>query len=563
MSSTLVTQVISEFLSNANCDALALKGDWGIGKTHLWNKQVDLHFQRTHFKKYAYVTLFGLSTIQELRSQIYLQAISSEVSPPEPKKLRALFKNLRKKGSTFATKHPETIGIAQYLPYGKLITEGLDICATHGLSNTLVCIDDFERVNETIKTEEILGLISDLKTHKDCKVALIFNEAQLESERKVLYRQFKEKVIDVEVTFEPLATESAYFVFTECTPRRLQLLREITKLNIRNIRILKRIAKLAEIAYQDIRDLHELTQESIFHSLVLFAWLEYSPSNNRIPKDFLRSWNTYLWQVQQRDKEHTTSSDEGAWADILESYGFTSMCQLDLEIEAFVERGYRDDGNLRKLAIENNHEAKATELHNAFSEAWNLFHGSLENNQQQFKEALITATQNGANLISPENLHATVVCLRELGYEKEASDLIDYYIKENSNSSLKFDLKSDPFSAQINDIELLKKFSDASVKYGKKTTLFDAAQAITKNQGWDHEILNAFYEATEDQLCDLFRKTKGRSNLRILIKWVTKDLGDSTEEEVQIVSKARSALKRIAAESTINAMRLSRYGIHP
>lgn len=47
------------------------------------------------------------------------------------------------------------------------------------MENTIVCIDEFERLSDKIPVQDILGLISELKEHKGCCVIAIYNNLKL------------------------------------------------------------------------------------------------------------------------------------------------------------------------------------------------------------------------------------------------------------------------------------------------------------------------------------------------------------------------------------------------
>ncbi len=81
------------------------------------------------------------------------------------------------------------------------------------MENTIVCIDEFERLSDKIPVQDILGLISELKEHKGCCVIAIYNdlklftdETQNEQKRKI-FDAYCEKVFDRILNFSPYAKE--------------------------------------------------------------------------------------------------------------------------------------------------------------------------------------------------------------------------------------------------------------------------------------------------------------------------------------------------------------------
>ncbi|WP_258221062.1 hypothetical protein [Helicobacter pylori] len=80
------------------------------------------------------------------------------------------------------------------------------------MENTIVCIDEFERLSDKIPVQDILGLISELKEHKGCCVIAIYNDLKLfaneiQNEQKKIFDAYCEKVFDRMFKFSPCAKE--------------------------------------------------------------------------------------------------------------------------------------------------------------------------------------------------------------------------------------------------------------------------------------------------------------------------------------------------------------------
>ena len=54
--------------------AIALTGEWGIGKTHFWNNFYEKNHAKFKTKKYAYVSLFGIESLESLKFEIALKS---------------------------------------------------------------------------------------------------------------------------------------------------------------------------------------------------------------------------------------------------------------------------------------------------------------------------------------------------------------------------------------------------------------------------------------------------------------------------------------------------------
>ncbi|OJA03162.1 hypothetical protein BGC33_02010, partial [Bathymodiolus thermophilus thioautotrophic gill symbiont] len=133
--------------------------------------------------------------------------------------------------------------------------------------DVIVCFDDFERLSSSMKLEEVLGLISELKEQKNCKVVMILNEGELESNNKETFAKYKEKLIDYEFDYNPKPSESLDILKSKlATFTDYPLEDYLTKHKINNIRIIDRIINaLNDFSFIQpyIKDAPEVTTEIV------------------------------------------------------------------------------------------------------------------------------------------------------------------------------------------------------------------------------------------------------------------------------------------------------------
>src|SRR4051812_28368189 len=69
MSVKLVETEIRRFLSSEQPEVICISGKWGVGKTFAWNRFLrDAQGAKDlKLKKYSYVSLFGLSSLEEFK----------------------------------------------------------------------------------------------------------------------------------------------------------------------------------------------------------------------------------------------------------------------------------------------------------------------------------------------------------------------------------------------------------------------------------------------------------------------------------------------------------------
>src|SRR2546421_3533946 len=94
-----VKAALNGFLSSDEPRAVALTGNWGRGKTFFWNLAIEEFLRNKGLDyevKYSYVSLFGISTVSELKDSIFENAVSAkqvldgastEIASPKSKSL--------------------------------------------------------------------------------------------------------------------------------------------------------------------------------------------------------------------------------------------------------------------------------------------------------------------------------------------------------------------------------------------------------------------------------------------------------------------------------------------
>ncbi|MCG3663018.1 KAP family NTPase [Aliarcobacter butzleri] len=205
---------------------VTLNGEWGVGKTYFWNKFVKDNLSN---KKTAYISLFGKENLKDIEKKIIFDISSRDkiISSVKDFKTNLGFKD-----------DDAFFGIA-----GSLLNIGLSLFEKKDFKDVIVCFDDFERMSDKINLKDVLGLISELKEQKNCQVIMIFENNKIGD--KELFSEYKEKIIDYELKYNPTIKE-----VIEKTQIQLKIFKDdeylaeiLLKMKINNIRLVKRIMR--------------------------------------------------------------------------------------------------------------------------------------------------------------------------------------------------------------------------------------------------------------------------------------------------------------------------------
>lgn len=93
------------------------------------------------------------------------------------------------------------------------------------------------------------------------------------------YVKYREKVIDIELKFEPTAIESSEIAFDSISENSEKLSELTQKLNIKNFRVLKKIERLVNLVAPIAKEYEPEISHQVYQSLVLLSWCYYCTSD--------------------------------------------------------------------------------------------------------------------------------------------------------------------------------------------------------------------------------------------------------------------------------------------
>ncbi|HBL8879756.1 TPA: hypothetical protein LTW56_004562, partial [Enterobacter cloacae] len=136
--------------------AVLVKGEWGVGKTHLINSILKDNDK-------FYISLFGLTTIQEVHSAVFVKMYPTR---SWMRKILNLFGNSSMKANDIT------------LTFGPLIGNIANALIKEKVDNSKpIVFDDLER--SSIKLEDLFGAINKYVEHHGCKVIVIAHDDKL------------------------------------------------------------------------------------------------------------------------------------------------------------------------------------------------------------------------------------------------------------------------------------------------------------------------------------------------------------------------------------------------
>jgi hypothetical protein len=555
MSLNLVEEEIHTFLATDRPEVICISGQWGVGKTFPWNKYLKEAHKQGNIKlsRYSYVSLFGVNSLQDFKYSIFENSVllSNKDLEPNLKTFRtntsAVLEQMGRKSYKFI----------EQIPWFKSYVGGLGSAWFLSVSETLVCVDDIDRAGKGLPIREIFGLSSYLKEHKKCKVVFLLNEGALDPTDGDFSKYF-EKVVDISLRFEPSAQESVS-VALQGDGKETHILREsCITLGISNIRLIKRIERSIQQVKPMLDNFDQELIKSAVESLTLLGWSIFEP--DRAPSlDYLKKRNTVA-DYSAKSASKVIPTREAAWNSLLNAYKFRSMDKFDYVLMEGIKNGYFDSTALRNEAEVIDKQIKNDRQNRSFMLAWEKYHDSFENNDNEVLDQMYESFKENLANISPSNLNSTVTIFKHLGRTEQATEMIALYLENRGQKRELFDVNSISMFGNLTDPDVAAAFKR---KYESLHQVRELKEILLSVQNsWNPEDIESLSSFSVEDYYTVIKSSKGEE-LRSILKacFQFERFGNSTEPMKEISNRAREAVRIIAKESPLNAVRARQFGV--
>lgn len=437
-----------ELLNSTQSFGIALNGKWGVGKTFFWNQLIKEKFSA---KKTAYISLFGVETIQQIKNDLLLQIYTQ---------------------NGFVKKIKDKVG--SFKLYGMDISLALSWFEKKDFENVIVCFDDFERISDKLKLKDVLGLISELKEQKKCTVVLILNKKELKDED---LSKYKDKIVDYDFNYEPTVVESFSLIKDNLKSFKQYPLEYFQRHEINNIRIMKRVINaLNDYVYfenlvKDYKNIEEELVENILEISTINA-LELSVDFETLSKYSnpydLDEFSKQKYGEPKQEKQKNENYEKLLKYINKKNVGYFYISDITFNIIDYIKNSIVDKDSLQNSINERIKKEKYSSIQEQIRKCTHKARYDLNYSYNQYAKDLFNILESNQNniteIINADNFLFYIQQLEEFDseniekYKKFAIDLLKKY--------LYIELKGDRYSSWVNQtISNIKNFDIALNDY--------------------------------------------------------------------------------------------------
>ena len=397
-----------ELLNSTQSFGIALNGKWGVGKTFFWNQLIEEKFSA---KKTAYISLFGVETIQQIKNDLLLQIYTQ---------------------NGFVKKIKDKVG--SFKLYGMDISLALSWFEKKDFENVIVCFDDFERISDKLKLKDVLGLISELKEQKKCTVVLILNKDEL---REDDLSKYKDKIVDYDFNYEPTVAESFSLIKDNLKSFKAYPLEYFQKYKINNIRIMKRVINALndyacfEESLKDFKDIEKELVENILEISTINA-LKLSVDFEKLSKYSMQNY------LDKKNKEKNEDYDQLLKYINFGYSGYFYMSDITYNVVDYIKNSIVDKDSLQQSINERIKKQKYSSIEEQIRKCTHKARYDLNYPYNQYTEDLSAILESNketlTEIISADNFLFYIHQLQEFDseniekYKAFAIDILKKYL---------------------------------------------------------------------------------------------------------------------------------------
>lgn len=553
-----VQEGVKEYLASRGPSAIVISGPWGRGKTWFWNDLITRKQQERDgsVRKYSYVSMFGLSTLDDVKSAIFHAATTWDFEQ------RGWYqKAIDPRWWWFAIKRAGSWCAGTFsVSYIGNLSRAYSSLAFASVRDRLICLDDIERRGGDLRLLDVMGLVSSLKEQKGCKIVVILNENALSEDDAKVWRANAEKVFLRELRYQPEAGDCVELVFRDTMTDRLEFWcsRHLVELGISNIRIIERVRYFADWIRETVKGvrIREATHQRLAKALVMLVYARTGEGEGAPSFDYFcgRRMADLVFLSKEKD---TRTPEQMSWDGLLSSYGFFLDDELDEVLRLLVANGYGDAERLRMAVQATNLSDEEQRRYDAYFAAWETYHGTLSDNREEVVEQFRTTFFAAVNQISVNNLDATVGLLREIGEASLADEMIEAWVKAHEENAIAvFDPRVIHQLGRLRDSALVQRVQQAYEEKRRLPEVEDALSHIGEHSSWNPEHIQAIAYADNDDLVQVLRGKDPGHLLRGVKACLDLSGGLSGAPYEKASHNLKRALAQIAKESELCYIRI-------
>ncbi|HWZ93764.1 MAG TPA: hypothetical protein VNW30_01095 [Opitutaceae bacterium] len=549
-----VEAALARFLADPQPGVIAVKGDWGVGKTYIWQHFIARQKKVKGYAGYSYASLFGISSLEDLRLALF----TNQASIGSP--LRSA-DNFLRRGSAALVRYCKPAGLQN--------TELLaHVFEDKALRDIVICLDDLERKESTITTSALLGFITSLRDERRCKVVLLYNESKTKRlpEFSSAIAEYREKVIDHEVLLHPTVAECYALIFSDghygdlgpalqgatanAAGDARSLLQILEAAKVANIRLIRKVRQALDYFAPQIAHTYPKHWPLFARQIVKLCCLHFLHAQEFAVEEVAdkTKWIAMFINMKKQGAEHDRHRAMYAVVDRI-GYSATKIDQIVID---FFRAGFVEWDAYKAILEEMEADHRRTELAASSHATWDKLWDNFQAPADEVLAGLRSFLEANAGKLSLNEVAQLVMFLGEYSPRVSDKKILDekiaaFVTSARNNNSLDFDLISmDPKVAAQVQKEIAKNV--------EAKPIMEVVNQMTAPGGWNPSDVRSLDGYTRDDFLTWLKSESSLGLLSKLAEFRTRLGGDAAGQGV--LKRLDWALRKMEKRSRLDARRV-------
>lgn len=475
-----------QMLADQENKVVALSGKWGTGKSHLW-RLVREESKDEKIKEALYVSLFGLSDIEQVKLKIVQSAISSADQHPT------------RWGSAKNAWAAASKVLESFHKGFSALNEIALLAVPSILKNRMIVIDDIERKHEKLSVDEVLGFVDEFTQQHGARIILILNSDELSDPG--LWETFREKVIDQEVRLDTTPAEAFNIAASLVVSLYAEWIRATVEgYGVTNIRIICKIIRTVQRILVDQEHLPDDVLARVIPSTVLLSAIYYKGIDDGPDFDFVLNGDKRGWADWGKKEEEL--DDDGRrnaqWRLKMRQLGIYGSDEYERLVVDYLKSGLFDLSEVTSLIARYASEAEAMRIHRLRDQLYEhiMWHHTITD------EELVAEAKSLVKLVhylDALNLTALYDAVSELDDGKPvAESMVDHWIEKFRQKLNQEGDGSDLLNVFGRSVHPRVQAELDAVKATARAqlTVVDAVRSIVERSGWGRREISVMMSST-------------------------------------------------------------------